>query len=139
MSQSIFNNDDEVNPSTNPFYYAQDLTSYYDGAQEQRSKNFEKCTEQTKTKKLQMKRKCTLSLSSPTTMHIIRSISLKPGQKLIKIQIYDIADPDNCDYSNSDNANVNVQYVVEANNNYDVILDATNTLIRDMSKKLNEI
>lgn len=79
-------------------------------------------------------RKC--SLGSSTSSYIVRrSGGGGDGGYLIKLEVHELKDSKNeIDYSDSDNACVNVQYVVRET--YDDIMEATETLIKKIGKKL---
>lgn len=128
----------------NPFYYAQDTddTSRYFTKiathETKNSQNTDKEESLVKPRKPFRKRKSFASPPFSITTNIVRRTHLKTGQKLIKICIYDVKNPedDSSYYSDSENSSVSAQYVVEENHNYDVIMDAANSLIRQIGKKL---
>lgn len=149
MSRSIlFEENDDINPITNPYYYAQDpLAGYSEAMQnltsistmqnvssDSTTKRDQGSSKKVKAKKRQISP--TSSLILPTGLrdnlnYVIRQEREK-GRKLIKINVYDFEG----DINDSDCPEISVQYVVY--NNYDEIADATKSLITKILKKIDD-
>lgn len=125
---------------TNPFYYAQDVERYFEKIEDPPNANKQHEVPFVKPRKPLRKRKSFVSTQTSITTNIIRRTTLRKGQKLIKICIYDVKDPedDNSYYSDSGNSSLSAQYVVKENHNYDVIMDAATSLIKQIGKKVHD-
>lgn len=126
------------NPVVSSFFYSQgNHVPYFEGLNH--SNYIEKLVsgndQAQSTKKSSKKRKC--PLASSTTSYIARQGGSGNGGHLIKLEVYKLKDCKNeNDYSDSDNACVSVQYVVREP--YDEVMEAAETLIKKIGKKLSE-
>lgn len=122
---------EDSEPTTNPFYYAQDRQGWYDEvatkAREQNRR--QKSEEKNKKKKIR-------SNSLKNTSFIMRK-ETGNVRHLIKIIIHNL-DGCNIDEINTEsgNAAVNVQYLVTSA--YDDIMDETEHLVSKVVKKLSK-
>lgn len=131
MTDSISRNIDDINSTTTPYYYTQDLSSYLanyniEGLnvnEGEKSLDKSECCKST-----QKSARKSLKKTSASTSYVIRKTSRK-GRNLIKIDIQPMNN------SESDNS-VSVQYIVE--NAYDEIMDATETVINKIVKRISE-
>lgn len=145
MSSITF--EDDTNPITNPFYYAQNMDAVYEleyqklqnQLQEEQLKNIEankheKEAVENKKKKSRLSLKktiCKPASTSSCTSYVVRKESGK-AHHLIKISIEDTGTL--CGI-NSDIKNVSVQYLVK--DNYDDIMEDTERLISKVVKKIS--
>lgn len=145
--------DDDEDPITNPFYYAQNMDAVYETEiqklqNEMREKQLKKDLEASTSNKetVENKKKSRLSLkktickpatstSTACTSYIIRKETRK-AHRLIKICIEDIADTD-LYTTNIKNANISVQYLVK--DSYDEIFKDTEKLIGKIVKNLSSV
>lgn len=141
------NYDDNDDPITNPFYYAQDVDGYAERqlaglpVSSKPSKNQEKNRgEKSEKVKRNASKRHKHSSSPSSTEYIIRRNFGKRARSVIKINIYECkGSEDEHDFSDSENASLSVQYVSENNNNYDEIMDATKRLIKKICEKMHDL
>lgn len=129
------------NPVVSSFFYSQgNYEPYFEGLNQ--SANIEKLltgneheNKAQNSKKTSKKRKC--KLASPSTSYIARRGGRGNGGHLIKLEVHVLKDCKNeNNYSDSDNACVSVQYI--ASETYDEVMDAAQTLIKKIGKKLSD-
>lgn len=150
MSSITF--DDDPDPITNPFYYAQNMDAFYDAElqkmqkevqEEQMKKNLElnkppkESSEKHKKRKLSLKKSiCKPSTSaSEFTSYVVRQETAK-AHHLIKISIEDLTNA-NFYETNLEKVNVSVQYIVK--DSYDEIMSDTQKLISKVVKELSAV
>lgn len=146
MSQSLLI-DDDCNPITNPYYYAQNIMADSYINQEETAENKVKPGSSKPMKKVNKNKKriaskrkleSSLKLSSdpPASSSYIIKKETRRAMQLIKINILDLYGSELNNSSDIDSASVSVQYIVT--DSYDDIADATKRLINKIVNKINE-
>lgn len=146
MSQSLLI-DDDYNPITNPYYYAQNIMDHPCLNLEEMTENKAKPGSSKSMKKVNKNKKRIASkrkLESPVKLtsapqvsssYIIRK-ETRRAMQLIKIDIIDLCGSELNNSSDIDSASVSVQYIVT--DSYDDIANATTGLINKIVNKINE-
>lgn len=146
MDNSPIFDENDVNPITNPYFYAQDpLAGFPEILQEnpfasshlKAGETIPNLSSVKRTTKNKRKSSTTFRSTSPlieqsNLNYIIRKESEK-GRKLIKIDMFDFTS-ENSDKNSMHK--ISVQYVVKGN--YDEIEDTAKSLINKIVKKINE-
>lgn len=135
-SPSIADVDNPFDPIRYPFNFAQDNESYYAELAQAtclEHQQPDKQTSSSKKRKLSKRKTITQSTSSS---YVIRRQHEK-GRRLIKICVYDLnSNGDTMDIDESE-PNISVQYIVK--DNYDNVMDSTETLINRIVTKIGEV
>lgn len=153
---SCINFEDDPDPITNPFYYAQNMDAYYEAEiqkiqnemkeKEEQLKNVKDVIKESKElpekrkhkSKLSLKKtifKPTASTSAASTSYIIRSETGK-ARHLIKISIEDLTDF-NVSSSDPIKKEICVQYLVKEH--YDEIKNEADRLVSKIVQKLSSV